>query len=155
MPVSKKRRKHTKDPSGAGLPGGGEKRSPVLIMVALAVALGAGAFLILRVPGGTTVTVQVPTLSAKAATGQQVFNAKCARCHGDNAAGGPTGPPLIIPTYHPNHHGDGAIRRAVALGVPRHHWKFGNMPPQPQVSGAELDTLIAFIRELQKANGVF
>ncbi|MDH5749790.1 MAG: cytochrome c [Rhodospirillales bacterium] len=158
MPASKRRRK-TKDPSGVGLPGGGggggAKRSPALILVALAAALGAGAFLMLQTTDVKTINVHVPSLTAKATAGQKVFNATCAECHGDNAAGGPAGPPLITSTYHPGHHADGAFRRAVALGVPQHHWKFGNMPPQPKVSGAEIDALIAFIRELQKANGIY
>ena len=105
--------------------------------------------------GGPMVAVTVPgNLSPAAAKGQMVFNGVCAACHGENAVGGKGGPPLIHPTYRPNHHADGAIRQAVMSGVRQHHWSFGNMPPQPNVSGADIDALIAFIRETQRASGI-
>lgn len=44
-----------------------------------------------------SVDVTVPELSETAATGQSLFAANCAACHGRNVAGSDEGPPLIHP----------------------------------------------------------
>ena len=99
--------------------------------------------------------VVVPALSAMAGDGQQVFNTTCVLCHGVNAAGTNQGPPLVHKIYEPGHHGDFSFRAAVSSGVPAHHWNFGNMPPVPGVSDEEVEQIICYVRELQRANGVF
>ncbi|PHS26091.1 MAG: cytochrome C [Robiginitomaculum sp.] len=93
-------------------------------------------------------------LSALAIEGHETFKKNCARCHGEYATGTNSGPPLIHDIYNPGHHGDGAFYRAVRQGSPQHHWNFGNMPPQPQVSDAEIASIIRYIRETQVANGI-
>jgi len=98
--------------------------------------------------------VIVPELSQKAEIGHQVFQKNCAACHGVNAGGTEQGPPLIHDIYNPGHHGDQAFYRAVRRGVRAHHWPFGDMPPQSQVSNAEVADILAFIREAQVANGI-
>ena len=100
------------------------------------------------------VAVAVPTLSALAQAGEAAFGENCAACHGANAGGSGKGPPLIHKIYEPNHHADGAIVRAIAYGVKAHHWPFGNMPPQPQVTAAQTRAIIAYLREVQRANGI-
>ena len=111
-------------------------------------------------PGGASrdaapSTVIVPALSEPAQAGQTAFNANCALCHGANAAGTNLGPPLVHRIYEPNHHQDFAFRNAVQNGVQSHHWQFGNMPPAPQVSQADVERIICYVRELQRANGIF
>lgn len=108
------------------------------------------------VAGGAMVAVTLPkSLSAEAQRGQETFEAKCAACHGTNATGREGGgPPLVHKIYEPSHHGDGAFRVAVSNGVRQHHWSFGNMPPVPSVSPAEVEEIIAYIRALQRANGI-
>ena len=86
--------------------------------------------------------------------GKEAFEANCATCHGVGALGTNSGPPLIHPYYHPGHHNDDAIRRAVRNGVPAHHWLFGDMPPIVGVSDEELEQIILYIRELQRAGGI-
>jgi hypothetical protein len=39
-------------------------------------------------------------------------------------------------------------------GVAAHHWRFGDMPPQPQVSAAEREEIIAYVRWLQRDAGI-
>ncbi|QIE54853.1 cytochrome c [Pikeienuella piscinae] len=95
-----------------------------------------------------------PELSRDGARGRVAFNAACAACHGRDAAGGPGGPPLIHRIYEPSHHGDESIRRAVRNGVKAHHWNFGDMPPQPDMSPETVETVISFLRETQAANGI-
>ncbi|MDH3445933.1 MAG: cytochrome c [Deltaproteobacteria bacterium] len=98
--------------------------------------------------------VIVPNLSPEAKLGQVGFQTHCVACHGENAAGTDKGPTLIDNVYRPAHHGDFAFVRAVTLGVPQHHWFFGSMPPLPQVTRKEIDQIVVYIRELQRANGI-
>ncbi|PHS22301.1 MAG: cytochrome C [Robiginitomaculum sp.] len=100
-------------------------------------------------------TIKIPKLSPAAAKGQKVFNATCAECHGINATGSDKGPPLIHDIYNPGHHGDYAFYRAAKTGTPQHHWRFGNMPPQTNVTDDQIASILRFIRETQEANGIF
>ena len=98
-------------------------------------------------------TFVMPELSAEAQEGERYFNAVCAACHGQNGLGTEQGPPLVHDIYNPGHHADMAFMMAAQNGVPAHHWRFGNMPPQ-QVTRAEVARIVAYIRELQQANGI-
>jgi cytochrome c len=100
------------------------------------------------------VDVKIGKLSTKAKFGQTVFNKNCGACHGINGQGTKKGPPLIHDIYNPGHHGDESFYRAVQSGVQQHHWSYGNMPPQPQVSSHEVAGIIEFIREVQVENGI-
>ncbi|UXX83218.1 c-type cytochrome [Roseovarius pelagicus] len=106
--------------------------------------------------GAAMVAVTLPkSLSPEASMGKRAFDAVCADCHGANAAGKVGfGPPLIHKIYEPSHHGDMAFQMAAQNGVRAHHWKFGDMPPQPQVTRADAGSIIAYIREVQRANGI-
>jgi len=103
----------------------------------------------------TIARLNVPAFSSTAIRGQQLFNETCAACHGNNAAGSNNGPPLVHRLYVPNHHGENAFQAAVQRGVRAHHWNFGNMPPQPQVSQEDVTLIVRYIREMQRANGLF
>ena len=105
--------------------------------------------------GGMLVDVKVPNLSAEAKVGEVAFDDNCAACHGQNARGSDSGPPLIHTIYNPGHHADGAFFLAAKTGVRQHHWKFGNMPSQPDVADADIKSILAYVRELQRANGIF
>jgi len=95
-------------------------------------------------------------LSADAQIGKRGFDAKCAVCHGANAAGqNGIAPPLIHRIYEPNHHGEAAFLLAARNGVRAHHWNFGNMPPVEGLSDADVKYIVRYIRELQKENGIF
>ena len=101
------------------------------------------------------VVVTRSALSETALAGQELFNANCALCHGANAGGTEQGPTLIDRIYHPGHHSDFSFRRAVAQGVPQHHWTFGAMPPVATVSADAVEQIICYIRELQREAGIF
>lgn len=100
--------------------------------------------------------VRLPeALSADAQTGKRAFDAICAACHGENAAGREgKGPPLVHKIYEPSHHADFAFQMAVRNGVKSHHWRFGDMPPVPGLTDAEIGYLTRYVRELQRANGI-
>lgn len=101
------------------------------------------------------VNVVVPELDATSRIGETAFNQNCATCHGPNAAGkNGTAPPLVHKIYEPNHHGNMAFVLAAKRGVRQHHWRFGNMPPQPDVSEQEITAIIGYVRTLQRANGI-
>ena len=106
--------------------------------------------------GDAIVAVTVPdALSSNAQIGLSAFTAKCAACHGENA-GGKEGlaPPLVHEIYEPSHHGDESFQRAASVGVRQHHWPFGNMPPVDDITRGEVAMIIAYVRELQRANGI-
>ncbi len=107
-------------------------------------------------PGEPIAEVTLPAeLSAAARTGKQAYDAVCAECHGANAAGKQgSGPPLVHVIYEPGHHADMAFQMAAAQGVRSHHWPFGDMPAQPAVTRGDVSAIIAYVRELQRANGI-
>ena len=100
-------------------------------------------------------SVARPELSERALAGEGLFNANCSLCHGANAAGTTLGPPLVDKIYEPGHHSDDSIRLAVRRGVRQHHWQFGNMLPVPSVSSDDVEKIICYVREMQRANGIF
>ena len=103
----------------------------------------------------TAVAVARPDFSETALTGEELFDANCALCHGAQAAGTTQGPTLIDRIYHPGHHSDFSFRRAVAQGVRQHHWTFGDMPPVATVTADGVEQIICYIRELQRQQGIF
>lgn len=106
--------------------------------------------------GRAMVSIQLPeTLSEQAQIGKTAFDAKCAACHGADADGQVgVAPPLIHKIYEPSHHGDESFQRAVAQGVRAHHWRFGDMPPVDGLTRGDVQVIVAYIREVQRANGI-
>ena len=132
------------------------------ILIAV-IVLGAAVFIYRNlaatpdaVPTGAALaSVLVPDLSPAALEGETLFNRSCASCHGKNAAGQDgIAPPLVHKIYEPNHHGDASFHLAAMNGARAHHWPFGDMPPVEGITGAELDKIIVYVRELQRANGI-
>lgn len=107
-------------------------------------------------PGAPIENVSLPeTLSPDAQLGKRVFDAKCATCHGSNAAGqNGVAPPLVHKIYEPGHHGDIAFVMAAKNGVQSHHWSFGNMPPVAALTDGDVKYVARYVRELQRANGI-
>ncbi len=107
--------------------------------------------------GAAIVQVALPAeFSSDAQIGKRAFEAKCATCHGVNAAGqNGVAPPLVHKIYEPNHHADMAFLMAARSGVRSHHWRFGDMPPVKGITDAEVKYIIRYVRELQKENGIF
>lgn len=107
------------------------------------------------VNGQAVAAIQIPPISGNAAVGQRIFENTCAACHGTSGVGKEgAGPPLIHVIYEPSHHADESFQRAVALGVKSHHWQFGDMPPVEGVTRGDVAMIIAYIREIQRANGI-
>ncbi len=136
-------------------------RSCVLAIFIVAVA-ASGAYLLTidpeaekRASGPPIVQVKVPVLDGEALEGEAVFNAKCATCHGSDAAGkDEVAPPLVHKIYEPSHHGDMAFLLAVRQGVRAHHWPFGDMPPVEGLTERDVAMIVAYVRTLQRENGI-
>ncbi len=93
--------------------------------------------------------------SENAKVGKLLYEAKCVACHGVNASGQDgVAPPLVHKIYEPSHHGDESFQRAVSLGVQAHHWRFGNMLPVEGLTRGDVKMITAYVRELQRANGI-
>ncbi len=132
-----------------------QRLSALLVLTLLAAGVASVAWRFIAPSGdGQLVSVTVPTLTETGRTGETVFNANCAACHGENASGSDKGPPLVHDIYNPGHHGDRSFFAAATRGVRRHHWNFGDMEPQPQVTRKDMAAIIAYVRELQVANGI-
>ena len=108
-------------------------------------------------PSGTAIaSVQLPdALSEHAEIGRNIFEVKCAVCHGESAAGKEgVAPPLVHKIYEPSHHGDESFQRAVAMGTRQHHWPFGNMPAVPGLGREDVAAIVTYVRALQVENGI-
>ena len=128
-----------------------------LSLVILGAALVIGVALALF-PGGSgqPVDVKLPASFSEAAlSGRTLFEKNCQSCHGVNARGTATGPPLVHIIYETSHHSDETFHRAVRDGVRPHHWQFGQMPPIDHVEPKQVDLIISYVRELQRANGIY
>ena len=88
------------------------------------------------------------------AEGERAYQETCAECHGDDLNGTDDGPPFLDAIYAPNHHPDEAFFAAVAGGVQPHHWDFGAMPPQTNVTQEEVQAIVAYIRTKQIEAGI-
>ena len=126
------------------------------VTLAMALATGAGFAWSQRIRDLPPASrgIKMPKLSPTALVGQRAYDATCAKCHGAYGLGTDKGPPLLNPIYNPGHHPDEAFLRAVRNGVRQHHWSFGDMPAQPEVSEEEIKQIVRYVREVQQANGI-
>ena len=122
------------------------------------VAIAAGWFILQEGKEGPrqgeTASLMLPDLSPEQQTGRALFDANCTECHGQNALGSVRGPSLLHRIYEPSHHSDLAFLLAVRKGVRAHHWKYGNMPAIDGISDNEVVQITAYVRALQRANGI-
>ncbi|MBZ8134072.1 cytochrome c [Afifella sp. IM 167] len=132
-----------------------------LLIIAAVMVLSLGAYFYFKqapepsTQGSPLVAVTVPELSTAAKVGEAAYNENCASCHGRNGAGQDgVAPPFVHRIYEPNHHGDQAFFLAAQNGVRAHHWPFGNMPPVEGITQGEVASIVTYVRELQRANGI-
>lgn len=127
----------------------------------------AGARRWVRVAGAVAVMVMASVLAAcgggsnetdvgtvDVGRGGELYQAKCASCHGADLRGTDQGPSHLSVVYEPNHHSDDSFRAAIANGAPAHHWSFGDMPPVKGLSASEVDAIIAYVRQAQEEQGL-
>ena len=134
-------------------------KGTILMLAAAAVVTGGvSAVVYFTTPSSTSShrvkQVAVPTLSAEARAGAVLYAQNCESCHGVNAAGSDRGPPLVHRIYANGNHGDYAFVLAAKYGAPAHHWRYGSMPAQPNMSRKDVERITVYVRELQRANGI-
>ena len=94
------------------------------------------------------------TSPPEVAEGKALFGQNCSVCHGPAADGTTQGPALIHIIYEPSHHADAAFVLAARNGVRAHHWRFGDMPPLPNVTDAMVTEIVSYIRWMQRGVGI-
>ena len=122
----------------------GKCLAAALVAVAALGACGGG-------DDGPSETAGDPELIAE---GKTHYEQTCAACHGIDLKGTNTGPPFLHEYYAPNHHPDAAFFTAVEFGVKPHHWNFGPMPPQQNVTEEQVAAIVAYVRSEQEAAGI-
>lgn len=118
------------------------------LAVALALLSAPAALLVVygtRGPEGDAAGPPRPVAAIE--EGRIAFVELCARCHGRYARGGPGGPSLVTPPVRSMP--DMAIRRAVRR-CSVEHVAPGDMPSLSDLSEAELDHIVAYLREMQR-----
>jgi mono/diheme cytochrome c family protein len=137
-----------------------------LVLITITLVLIGAWWAFLRPPGNQgqvgvaagdpLATVIAPaSLTEREQMGLTAFTAKCADCHGVNGAGrAGIAPPLVHKIYEPSHHGDMAFELAARNGVRAHHWPFGDMPPVEGLTGADIGAIVAYVRVVQRENGI-
>jgi len=105
-------------------------------------------------PARPAFQIVVPQLTSAGQMGKTAFDKNCAACHGENGVGTDKGPPLVHKIYEPSHHGDYAFMAAARNGVKAHHWRFGDMPPVPGLTDRQVEWIVTYVREVQRANGI-
>jgi mono/diheme cytochrome c family protein len=109
--------------------------------------------LVLVACGGQPTTADTEPVTADLATVETLYASHCAVCHGADLRGTDGGPSFLSIVYQPTHHSDTAFLLAVRNGSRAHHWNFGDMPPVPGLSDAEVASITAFIRAAQEREG--
>ena len=102
---------------------------------------------------GTSGKVDVPVQDPQlVAAGADLYAAACASCHGEDLRGTDRGPSHLSEVYEPSHHADAAFLLAVRRGM-AHHWSFGPMPPTEGLADADVEAIVAFVRDAQRREG--
>jgi cytochrome c len=121
--------------------------------VAVGIALPSAYFLMQE--REMLVEVKLPAgLSPIATSGERSFQTHCEICHGVSGRGSENGPPLVHRIYAPDHHTDTVFILAMQLGVRGHHWGNRNMPALPELDVPTIQNIMAYVREVQRANGI-
>lgn len=122
----------------------------LVVFMVVAIAFFGGGSTETGPDAGTGIAIQDPALVA---AGDPLYQATCASCHGSDLRGTDIGPSHLSVVYEPNHHGDIAFVLAARNGVQQHHWRFGDMAPVPGLSDADLEAIVAYVRENQRTFG--
>lgn len=85
--------------------------------------------------------------------GADAYARTCASCHGTDLRGTAVGPSLLSEAYEPSRVPDEAFRVAIRRGAPQRLFEFGPMPMVGGLSAAELEAVIAHVREQQETLG--
>jgi hypothetical protein len=105
-------------------------------------------------PGSMGSGTGASSYSVETASGMVGLTEDCAVCHGRFAGGTARGPNLIHTDYGLSRRSDAQFRYAVLEGMPDRRG-YGAMPATPGLPARSVDRAIAFVRELQRAKGIW
>ena len=108
-------------------------------------------------PAGMRVFERQGAASSVAETmraGQLAFQRECAGCHRPSAGRTARGPNLVDPAYGPSEMADDLIRGAIQAGVPQRALGDPGMPGLDHISERELDSILYYLRAVQRVDGV-
>jgi mono/diheme cytochrome c family protein len=77
--------------------------------------------------------------------GFKLFRERCIRCHAINREGGSVGPELNVPQSIVNYRPEAQIRAYIKNPLT---FRYGTMPPHPDLTDADLDALIAYLQAI-------
>lgn len=78
--------------------------------------------------------------------GYHLFRDRCFKCHAINREGGRVGPDLNVPRNVLEYRPEDQVRAYVKNPA---SFRYGNMPAHPDLTDADLDTLVAYLRAMQ------
>jgi len=81
-----------------------------------------------------------------AARGYDLFRDRCIKCHAINREGGRVGPDLNVPKNVTEYRPEDQIRAYIKDPTT---FRYGNMPAHPDLSDADLDALVAYLRAMK------
>ncbi len=99
-------------------------------------------------------SASAPSISASVQLGGIAYAEECTGCHGRTARGTERGPNLIHADYGPARRSDAQFRRALSEGKLARRAGYEDMPPVKDRSERHLNRLVAFLRDVQRANGI-
>lgn len=128
------------------------------LATAMSAALAAGALAACERSGSEGARERLhlpgPAFVADPVQGKALFEANCAKCHGQDLQGTREGPALAHAIYRPGHHADLSFHLAVKNGVRAHHWNFGDMAPLEGVTPEDVGHIVAYVRRRQREAGI-
>jgi mono/diheme cytochrome c family protein len=80
-----------------------------------------------------------------AKAGYRLFREQCFRCHAINREGGRVGPELNVPRNILEYRSEADVRAYIRNPLA---FRYGNMPPHPDLTERDLDDLIAYLRAM-------
>lgn len=130
------------------------RRSGSVIVTVATVAMTVVGVLGLTSCGGKDEQDVPLTQEQLVARGRQVYAGTCATCHGDALKGSSMAPSLLQAPFAPDQTPDSAFANAIQNGVPQKRFAKGPMPAQPSVAPKDIPAVVAYVRSVQRDNGI-
>jgi len=128
-------------------------RRPWISVIVVMIGLTGSSLAMSQTPDPNSIRQPKPTPALN--LGKMNYQVYCASCHGKTTEGTDKGPTFLHRVYHPGHHSDQAFYSAPIKGARAHHWQFGDMKPVEGITEDKLNSIVPYIRAVQKENGLF